>query len=243
MKVLNVLHDERVGGPSNRVLSVARELRQYGIETIIVLPKGEKKFAENARNEGFKVYQVTMQIGDPKTFSGLIKNAKYVLTIPIVLYRLSRIIKREKVDIIHNNSSFNIAGFFAALINRVKLVWHLNDTLMPGILRSIMSPIIAKYSEVIVVASRQVDSYYFDYRNIKSFVIYPPIDIKKFANTEKSKNKLRKDFNPSSSIIVGCVGNVNPLKGLEYFIKSAALIKDYLSKDKKRINFLIVAVY
>ena len=44
MKILNILLDGRVGGPQMRVVSIARKLKNLGIESIIAMPtKGDFK--------------------------------------------------------------------------------------------------------------------------------------------------------------------------------------------------------
>jgi glycosyltransferase involved in cell wall biosynthesis len=242
IRVLNILHDERLGGPQIRVITVAKGLKESGIETIIALPKGETDFAEIARKEGFKVYQITRRLGDPKSLFGIFENVKYLLTLPFVVYQLSRIIQRESVDVIHNNASLNITGFIVALISRTKLVWHLNDTGTPKIIRRIVSSVIAKYADVIIVASKQVAEYHFESKGVEHFVIYPPVEVKRFVvNVDESKTRLKAEFKlQEEDIIVGTVGNINPEKGLEYFIKAAKLVKDHASRKGKSVKFVIV---
>ena len=58
MKVLNALLDNGIGGPQIRVLSVAKELRKYGIDIIMLFFKGGDS-TQRARNENFKAYQIT----------------------------------------------------------------------------------------------------------------------------------------------------------------------------------------
>ncbi len=245
IKILNVLHVGELGGPQIRAISVANKLRFQNIETIFVIPKGKYKFAELARSEGFKVYQVTEVLGDPTTFLGILRNIKYSMMLPISVINISRIIQKEKVDIVHNNTIFNIAGFLAAIITKRKLVWHLNDTMAPKIIKKIMCPLVLKCSDAIVTASKEVARYYFGNKNISNLsIIYAPVNIERFNPRKVSKeykNLLRKEFDINENdIIIGTVGNISRIKGYEYFIKAAALVKKYVEKKGKKVKFIIV---
>ena len=59
--VLNVLMDERLGGPQMRVLQVAKSLKQYQIETIVCLPNGESRFVQLLENEGIRYHQLNLK--------------------------------------------------------------------------------------------------------------------------------------------------------------------------------------
>lgn len=242
MKVLNILPDERLGGPPLRVLSVAKKLRYYDIDSVIVIPKGDKTFAKLARKEGFKVYQIYMdRFRDPKSLSGLLTNILLPFTILITVYLLKNIIKKESIDIVHSNGIRTLQGIISAKISGVKLVVHLNDTNTPHIMKTVLAPLVLKVSDRIAIAAEAVGGYYFgDAIPEKVSVIYAPVDLNKFnkknMNTSNIK-ELRAEFGVDrETLIVGCIGNINPHKGYEYFIYAAEKIK----KKVKNVKFLIV---
>ena len=53
LKILNVLFDERIGGPQIRVISVANQLAMRGIETTVVFPEGDPQFPHSCANHKF----------------------------------------------------------------------------------------------------------------------------------------------------------------------------------------------
>jgi glycosyltransferase involved in cell wall biosynthesis len=244
IKVLNLLLDERVGGPQNRVLSVAEHLKKQGIETIIVLPKGNKSFAEIARNSGLKVYQIILyRLRHFKRLTNIIKNLVYPFLFFPTIFTIVRIIKKEGIDIVHNNGMLSLQAAFAARLAKIKLVWHLNDITTPRLAKLFFLPLVKQFSSRIAIAAKEVGKCYFkNNMNLKNdlFLLYAPVDINKFNPTNIDKDKievLRKEFNiDSENKIVGCIGNISPGKGYEYFIQSAARIKTRLSN----IKFMIV---
>ena len=243
MKVLNVLLDNHIGGPQIRVLSVAKELRKFGIETIMVSPKEEGDFAQRARNEHFKAYRIILY--GPKHFNSFVSvlaNLRWFIMFSFSVFAIANIIKKEKIDIVHTNGLINLQAPVAAFLMRRKVVWYLSSSLFPKIVVSLLMPFVRVISDQIVIIAKRLEEYHFgNTKNLtKISIIYECVDINKFnpINIPKSnKDKLKREFNiVSHDMIVGCVGSINPTKGYEYFIQSANLIK----KEFNNIKFMIV---
>ena len=245
MKVLNVLLDNHIGGPQIRVLSVAKELRKFGIETIILSPKGEGDFAQRARDERFKVYQIMLY--GPKHFNNFVSvlaNIKWFFTFPFSVFTIAKIIKKETIDIVHTNGLLNLQAPVAGLLTRRMVVWHLISSLYPKSLVSFLMPFIKIMADQIVVVAEKLGEYYLGTKlklnetNIS--IIYECVAVDKFDPSTVSKNdidKLKKEFNINPfDKIVGCIGNINPAKGYEYFIESA----NYVRKKSSDVKFIIV---
>ena len=245
MKVLNVVMDNHIGGPQIRVLSVAKELKKFGIETIILSPKGGGDFAQKARNDQFKVYQ-TMLYG-PKHFNcfvSVLANFRWFLTFPFSVFTIAKIIKKEKIDIVHVQGLLNLQAPVAGLLTRRKVVWHLISSLYPNILVSFLRPFIRIIADQIVVVAEKLGEYYLGSElkstDINVSIIYECVDVDKFNPFTVPKNnidKLKREFGiwPFEKV-VGCIGNINPIKGYEYSIKCASLVK----KEINNVKFLIV---
>lgn len=245
MKVLNVLLSNHIGGPQIRVLSVAKELRKYGIETIILSPKGEGDFAQRARNEHFKVYQIMLD--GPKHFNSFVSvlaNLKWLFTFPLSVFTITKIIKKEKIEIVHVQGLLNLQAPVAALLTRRKIVWHLISSLYPKTLVSFLMPFITMIADQIVVVAEKLGEYYLGCKlkstKMNALIIYECVDVDKFSPFAVSKNdidKLKREFDMSpSDKIVGCVGNINPAKGYEYFIEGVNHVRNELSS----VKFIVV---
>jgi glycosyltransferase involved in cell wall biosynthesis len=224
---------------------VARELRKYGIETVMLSPKGEGDFARRARNEHFKTYQIMLY--GPKHFNSFVSvlaNLKWFFTFPLSLFTITKIIKKEKIEIVHVQGLLNLQAPVAALLMRKKIVWHLISSLYPKILVSFLMPLITMIADQIVVVAEKLGKYYLGCKlkstKTNALIIYECVDVDKFSPFAVSKNdidKLKREFDMSpSDKIVGCVGNINPAKGYEYFIDGANLIKEELDN----VKFIIV---
>ena len=240
VKVLNVLLDNHIGGPQVRVLSVAKELRKYGIETIMLSHKGEGDFAQRARNENFKAYQIALY--GPRR--SVLLNLRSFFTFPLSIFAIVKIINKENIDIVHVNGLLSFHAPIAALLTRKKVVWHLISSLYPKPLVSFLMPFIRIMADQIVVVAKTLGEYYLGNQKklieTNTLIIYECVDVDKFDPLAVSKNdvdKLKKEFNINHcEKVVGCIGNVNLVKGYEYVIESASLIK----KEIGNVKFLIV---
>lgn len=243
IRVLNILLDNRIGGPQNRVLSIGVELRKYGIDPIILAPKGDGDFCDKARKKSFRTFQIILL--SPKYLTdvhSILENLKWIITFPISIILICRIINRENIDIVHLQGLLNFQAAIAAYIMRKKIVWHLVGSMYPRFLVVLLMPFVILLSNHIIIIANKMGDYYFQGRTISSkvSVIYGCVDAYKFSPScisESHRDKLKKEFCISSSDrIIGCIGNINPAKGYEYLLDSINIIK----KKHTNIKYIII---
>ncbi len=246
MRVLNVGVSNNYGGVQSRILTVARELRNHGIETIILTPKEEGDFLQKASEEDFRVIQTSL-LSRPRyldSFSSIIANLKLFFTFPFSVFVIARLIKNENIDIVHLNGLYNFQVAVAAFITRKKIVWHLISTLYPKLVVRFLMPFVELLADHTVVVAEKIGTYYFGNKDClkrsNTSIIYSPVNINTF-NPKNSSNIRKENFKQEFNIkdydrIVGFVGSINPAKGLEYFIHGANLIK----KSFNNVKFVIV---
>jgi glycosyltransferase involved in cell wall biosynthesis len=244
MRVLNIVLENTIGGPQIRVLNVAKTLRDQNIDTLLLCPNSHGKFEKMARAENFLIYPIYMI--NPKNmwnFWSIIHNILWMLSLPASIYLIIRIIKKEKIDIVHVNGLFCIQGAIAAFILRKKIIWHLIGSLYPNYALKILIPGVILVSDKIIVISKRLKDYYFKYYLNKDLskivIIHEGIDANKFNSTRFSddyilKTKYKYHLDPAK-IIIGSVGNINPIKGFEYLIEG-------ISQVIKQFNNCIVLI-
>lgn len=239
MRILNCFLDNRFGGPQRRAYSVAEELRSYKIETLFLF---NEKSKGNIPIKGFKSFLIKhMQC--IRRESTLINFCLFCLVFPYNLYKICKIVRSEKINILHTNGVTNFLPVFAGRLMRIKILWHLNDTMNPWIIKKVFLLFVNFLSTKIAIASEKVGFYYFKNNNQfwdKSVILYAPVDIKKF-NPELIDSqiieRLKEKFHISSSdFVIGTIGNINISKGYEYFIKASKIVK----RKEKKAKFIIV---
>ncbi len=239
MRILNCFLDNRFGGPQRRASSIAEELRSYKIETLFLF---NEKSKGNIPIKGFKSFLIkyTQCIRRESTLTNF---CLFCLVFPYNLHKICKIIRSEKIDILHTNGVTNFLPVFAGRLMRIKILWHLNDTMNPWIIKKVFLPFVNFLSTKIAIASEKVGFYYFKNNNQfwdKSVILYAPADIKKFnpdlIDSQKIE-RLKEIFHISSSdFVIGTIGNINISKGYEYFIEAANIVK----KKEKKAKFIIV---
>jgi len=233
IKVANVIMEGRFAGPQARIIVVAEKLQKYNIETIVVFPKNDSAlFYERLTEKGIQV--------NPLSLHRLTKQKshlmKFIASFIPELFSLYRLFKKENVDIVHCNGSWQFKGIVAGKLAGAKVVWHLNDTNMLACINIIFRFLALHFCEAFITAGKRVNAYYLSGQKFaeKQIVeIQAPVDTSIFA-----PNKVKEDPKIAQwhGLKIITVGNINPFKGIEYFIEMASI----LSRQYNNLNFFVI---
>lgn len=240
IKVLHVLLDDRIGGSHSRIFSLSPELKKEGIEYILAMPDKGGEAHKYAKEIGLNLYKC--ELCTPhfvKDFKDFLLNIEYIYKFIPSVCSLIRVIKLEKVDIVHLNDIICIQGAIAALFTRKPVVWHLLGTLYTSFFIKLMRPFIKFSVDEIVNVSKATRDYYLKDLFIKERIIYEPVNLEKFNPNlipDEKIEKLKKDLGiRDEEITIGAVGNLTWVKGYENLIEAIAIV----SKKYKNIKLLI----
>ena len=235
MKVLDCFLDNRFGGPQRRTSSVAGRLREHNVETIFLFNERSKG---NIPVKGFKCFLIKY-IQCITRSSTLINLFLFCVLFPVNLYKIYKIIKLENINIVDTNGIINFVPVLAAKLNRARVIWHLNDTVTPRIVRKFFLPLVRLFADRIILQGERIGQYYFGNNTTfwnKSVILHAPVDLNKFNPglvDAQNREILRAEFNISTDdLVIGAVGNINRAKGYEHFIEAAEIIKQNVGKFK-----------
>ncbi len=135
-------------------------------------------------------------------------------------------IKRNRISLVHTNTSAILGGGIAAKLSGIPHVWHLREILKrPRWLSRLLSTYVFLLSDQLIAVSEAVrdhclkESFYK--RPEKIDVIYDGIDTERFS-PEVSGTPFRREMGISGDqILVGMVGRVNRRKGHDQFLEAA----------------------
>ncbi|PXF56180.1 MAG: hypothetical protein C4B58_14470 [Deltaproteobacteria bacterium] len=234
VRVANIIEDGRLGGPQIRIAEVAKRLKEKGIETTVIYPRLQSE-AFQQRLDKYGIHNICLPL------HRLTKDKKHLFQYFIFffyeLFVLYRFLKKEKFDIIHcSGGAWQYKGVIAGKMAGIKTLWHLNDTYMPYFLRFLFHILASRCADGFIVAGKRVEEYYI--RKLGSiekslFEIQAPVDTSFFDPAQAHyDSKIQK----KNSVHIVSVGNVNPLKGYEYFIQMGRL----LNRQYDNLNFFIV---
>jgi glycosyltransferase involved in cell wall biosynthesis len=232
LKVVNVVEDARIGGPQRRILAVAGLLRGWDIETVVyTAEKDSEAFsnlitAQGLQQRRFKLIRLQ---------SGISNQFRYALNTIPQIWRYVQALRQDRPDIVHVNSSAQWRPAVAARLAGVPCVWHLNDTNMPGAVMLLFKST-QRAASAFIVAGRRVESYYLPRgsggRPVK--LIHAPVDLKKFS---ADPTKVAADVAVLPGVKIVNVGNVNPDKDIETFVRVAAAVS---ARSKVPVSFVQV---
>jgi glycosyltransferase involved in cell wall biosynthesis len=195
MKIAFLLGSLNRGGTETLVLDVFNNARSADLEIIGIYRNG------GALYDDFINTNVQLDLLKPRFFLD-----------PFYIIRLRRLLKKNEVNIVHAQQSFDafyawIAGLGTGI--RVVLTFHGNNYLFGGRVNTFTKMIINKTSLNIYVSRSQMNDYKKNY-NIKvgknQTVVYNGISFDKFDNIDLQS--IRKELNiPDKTILIGSVGN------------------------------------
>jgi len=232
LKVLNVLEEGRWGGPQKRVLLVARELKKQGIETVVVIPKsGTQMFQDKLKLNQISYYAINLH--------RLTKDRKHLLSYFYYFRKeiqdMKKIIRKESIDIVHVNGSFQIKGVFAAKQSGIKSVWHLNDTYVIKPIKILFENFLKHRTDAFFVAGERVRAYYLKNVTVDKPItsVSPPVELDEFNPKNNFSKVLDQDV-----LNVTLVANWSQIKGHGTFIKMASYIADKRKDFKVQFNIV-----
>ncbi len=229
MKLLHVIHDNRISGVAMRALTVAPQLRAQGIEPIFVVPDEAGSVDEKCRELGLPVHRAYMPRPTLKA-RHLLRVLVWLVGLPRTALQLRRLIHRERADCLHVNGLVNVGPWLAAWLTRKPIVWHLCGTDYPKALVRILIPLIRRRSEIIYI-SPQVGNYFLGTggRNSNEHLLFEPVDLAVLERRmrQSAPESLREIIGDNDNAPVCLtVGNLSPRKGAHYLIEAIALMKD-----------------
>ncbi|MDD5729764.1 MAG: glycosyltransferase [Candidatus Omnitrophica bacterium] len=139
---------------------------------------------------------------------------------PYVIWKMLRFIKKNKIDLVHVNS-LDIRAAIASRIAGVAFIGHLR-VIYPFSWRDRLFVRLSKLT--IAVSDAAVREFCGKAGQCRDkFTVIPNcVD----APDNISPVALKEEFNlPKQAVAIGAVGRIDPMKGYEYFIEAAGLIK------------------
>lgn len=225
IKIANVILENRICGPTRRILDIAVKLKENNIETIVIMPSGGEEFEKSLSTNGIRYYSVPLL--RLRNSLNPIVNLRWLLHLRKNFLCILRILQDENIDIVHCNGLTQIVGGIAGRKAKAKVLWHLNDIAAPRAVRLIFKPVVHFLADKIVFASNAVKTHFGYHGEDNSDILFAPVDTRHFSPEFSSyeREEVRRTFSiPPNATVVGMVGNVNYLKGVPVFVASSKII-------------------
>lgn len=225
MNLLHVIHFPVFGGPHNEVLRLATPLGERGWISTVLLPDEADDAARRLRSARIDVIQAPLHRlradPDPRL------HATLLATFPAEVRKLRRVIAERRIDLVVIRGLVNPHGAIAARLEGVPVVWQLVDTRPPWLMRRALMPLVLNLADGVMFTGDAILRAHTGGRPLDlPYTTYvPPVDTLLFASSPSARTSTRRSIGlPVDAPVVGSVANVNPDKGLEYFVRAASII-------------------
>jgi glycosyltransferase involved in cell wall biosynthesis len=150
---------------------------------------------------------------------------------PVAALCVARLVRREKIDIVHSNSSAVIAGALGAFLARRPHVWHVREMLPESApVSSIMRWLVCHLSHRVICISRAVAARLlndFSKQAPKVVIIPDGIDVDAFlALTARANGKPKQEYR------IGINSRITPRKGHDTFVEAASLVHRHVPNSR-----------
>ena len=228
LKIVYIGHERKLGGASLCLVTMAKEMKTLGHEVCVILPFGSCPVAEALRKEGIKVYSVFFGWWMEPTYwkwgMKLCFAALYRLEW-LAVWRISRIAKKEKADLIHSNTSVIDVGCRAALKCHIPHIWHFREfgnldhrlVFLKGRKESLR--FVSESRSYNIYISKSLRNHYSDLSGSdeRNYVIYDGVSPQYLNYTEKKEN---------DEVIFLMAGNFQRNKRQDIVAKAVKILDD-----------------
>jgi len=215
-----------IGGGEVSLLNLLKYLNRERFTPLVVFPS-EGSLFQAARKMNIKTEVITLKPLRKLHLFSFIRGVA----------RLFSFVKKEKVDIIHSNAAASresIASAVVAKLAGIPFIYHAR------VLESSkgIEKFLTRFSTRIIAISEKVkEKFSFVKDKNKVIKIFNAVDLNEFNPETKRGEKIREELSISrEEKIVGTVGRLYPLKGVDVFLNAAAEV----AKEMPKTKFLIV---
>ena len=221
-RILFIIHTPTFGGPHNQALRLHRALLERGWEQIVLTTNEQGNGAERLSVAGIQVIKMPLH-RMRATLDPRIQFAFFKGLVPEIA-SIRRIIRELNVDIVQVAGVQNIHGALAAKQEKVPIVWQLLSTYAPPLVRRILSPMVARLADVIMVTGKGTLLGHPGLEKLRDRVVifFPPVDTREFRPDQSRRLSARAEMGvPPDALLVGTVGNFNRQKRHDILVKAA----------------------
>ena len=225
VRALWTYHFPIFGGPHNLAAQVAGPLRAAGIETSVVITDEPGDAADRLRAADLVVDEIPLRrvraVPDPR------EHAAFAMSLGPDIARLREVIREREIDVVILTGLVNPHAAIAARLEGRPVVWQIVDTRSPAPLRRASMYFVRELADSVMYNGQALAQLHAGHRGVHkpAFVFFQTADPEVFRPSPELRESVRERLGvPPDAPLVGTVANVNPQKGIDYFVRAAALI-------------------
>jgi glycosyltransferase involved in cell wall biosynthesis len=224
MKALWVSNYPEFGGPHNAILQLREPLRERGWESVVLLPQEPGTAAERLRAGGVQpvllpLHRLRASL-DPRAQLPMFRGFRRDVA------AIRALIRERRCDLVVL-TGVDPQAALAARRNGAAIVWQVLASRPPRPVRAVWMTMIRRGADAVMFNGGEIERMYVRNRRMRipTYQVKWAVDPKRFRPDPSRGAATRGRMGvPVGALFVGAVGNLVPMKGIEYFIRAAALI-------------------
>jgi glycosyltransferase involved in cell wall biosynthesis len=227
LSVLWVVHYPVFGGPHNRILRLAPLLAEQGIDVVALLPSEPGNAVDRLRSAGVPV--MTTSLSRVRALGRVRDQVRLLQAFRGDVRRVRGAIRVVSADVVVLGGLINSQAALAAHLEDTALVWQVLDSRTPRPVAATLMPVVDRLADTVTFAGPAlIDSHPgASGLRVPKLVSTPGVDIEKFRPSPEARARVRSELGiPPEATVVGSLANVNPQKGIEYFVQAAGIISE-----------------
>jgi glycosyltransferase involved in cell wall biosynthesis len=228
VRVLYLQSSSEIGGSDISLLRIVENLDRSRFRPVVVLPsRGPLTKAFEERGAKVVVMSGMLKL---TTRKGLLYHLRYLANYPAAVAQLVRLIRRERIDLVYTNTLHNLYGYMAARLARRPHVWHIREIVFQSAaVRRLEVFLARRFADRIVTVSRasaemfrsKVGEYPPHLR-----VMWDAVNLARF-HPRNSGRRIRSGLGLAADApLVGLVGRLDHCKGVDVFLRAAAMCRE-----------------
>ena len=200
-------------------------LARRGWDTLCVIPDEPGTAAERLREGAVETIALPLHRAraalDPRV------NARALRALLPEVRRLGSLVRNRSVDVVIAQGLVNPHAALAARRAGAAVAWRVIDSRTPPVIRRAGMAMVRRYADAVMFNGRALETLYAGSRPlaVESIVYTPVVDLQLHRADAEHRAAMRERSGvPADALFVGTVANLNPMKGIEYFVRAAGKI-------------------
>lgn len=227
IKIIELITSLDFGGTQKMLFETLKRINREKYQFIVVSLKGRGVYTQEIEELGIKVVNLGV--------NGGVSKFRLFLSLPIVFFKLLKILIKEKPQIVHSYLfQANILGRIAAKIVRVPAIICSLRVMDPRKYQIWLERITKNFVTLFIANSeilRQFSIFNAGINPEKIITIYNGIDSNRYSylNPQSKREELGIKEN---DYLIGTIGRLDEQKGIEYLFKALKIIKEQIQNFK-----------
>jgi len=236
-RILYLQSTSEISGTDIALLRTIEALDPSRFEPHVVLHRLEP-FSEEYRRAGAHVHEIP-SMRQLSAHRGLGYLLRYLVGYPAAVVRIARLIRRERIDLVHTNTLHNLYGFLAARLTARPHVWHVREIVVQSpLLRWLERGLVTRFSSRILVMDNAIARMFLKPGGgMPAHIVklYDGVDLEQLQPAVSGLRIRRELGLDETTPLVGMVARLDPAKGSDLFLEAAARVH----AQEPRCRFLL----